>query len=290
MEVSLHPRKCPICKRAIIMQAGEIRIDLEIDPNFIGRGKTARTPWPWGHCPDCDLQTVVSAPSEEWMNATYKDSGLTDENLDVAAATTAAALWNQYVPSSVQSVIEIGCGKAHFLRLLKQQGVQVCGTEPNAALREASTLNFPEILDLPEISKLKTSGRKFDALTLQLSIEHLFQPRENIEAMKDMLNNRAYLFILYHDAAGVAHRLMGQSSPLFDPQHLQLFQHRSMRALCHEINANLLLDIPYANTYPITYWANLLGLKLSGILPAALIKSDVKLRAGNRIMLARFRN
>lgn len=279
--VPLRARSCPGCG----MTETRLR-DREFRPSpdfeFIGRDVPRRSPWKWERCHRCGLLAVRECPPENWFLSRYIESGTTDPELDRRAARTAIELWERHLPATVTSVLDVGCGTGEFLALLKRRGMTVRGIEPNPSLREVSSLESGEILAPDQLSSIE--GRNLESVSFQLSLEHLHDPFRTLQTIRSALVPEAFLFVLYHDARSIPHRLLGKRSPLFDVQHLQLFDSSSMRAFLERAGARVLTDRPYANAYPVSYWARLLGVQ------APLFRSNrlLRLRAGNRVAVAQF--
>lgn len=277
---ALAKRSCPGCGWQALLQ-DPAKIATELNPNFIGRDRPQVSLLSWSECAQCRLLFVNQCPPEEWYLQRYENSGETDPDLDALAARTAINLWNKKMPRSLKSILEIGCGQGHFLRGLKKQGIQICGTEPNRSLRQMSGLSHDEILS-PE--DLPRSSKRFEALSLQLSLEHLYQPREVLAAAAQHLEDHAFLFLLYHSTSAWPHRILGKKSPLYDIQHLQLFDPISLKLFLESVGFRVQSDEAYSNQYPLAYWGKLLGLQT----PSELGKLKVSLKAGNRVCVAQF--
>lgn len=277
---TLTKRSCPSCGWQAPPQ-DPAKVVTELNPNFIGRDRPQASMFSWNDCAECRLLFVSQSPPEDWYLQRYESSGETDPDLDALAAQTAINLWNKKMPRSLKSVLEIGCGQGYFLRGLKKQGIQICGTEPNRSLRQMSGLSHDEILSPVDLTR---SSKRFEALSLQLSLEHLYQPREVLAAAAQHLEDQAFLFLLYHSTSAWPHRILGKRSPLYDIQHLQLFNPGSLKLFLESLGFRVQRDEAYSNQYPLAYWGKLLGLRT----PAALGKLKISLKAGNRVCVAQF--
>ena len=96
------------------------------------------------------------------------------------------------------------------------------------------------------------------------------------------------IFFIVHNTNGLSVKLLKEKSPIFDIEHIYLFNSKNLKQIFEQnkFNDSLVLDVK--NTYPIRYWLKLfplnIFLKNKLIKLLELLKLDlitVKLNAGN---------
>lgn len=307
--MKLTRRPCPACGHQEIsrnISADELRYWQEVAElrvpstlSFIGRQRPQPSPWLWVQCPDCTLSFVALAPDESWLSEIYHKSGVTSAAMDEWAALNALRVWQQVMADRPErsSVLDFGCGRGHFLHLLKQQDPQVqrvLGIEINTDLREQNQLSPHELVaglqTENDRQRITETPNRWSVLSAQLSLEHLMNPDLILQGLIPYLSDPSYCFFLYHDGEGFAHQILAEDSPLFDIQHLQLFNAVAMETFLARHGFQVLLDQRYCNQYPMSYWLTLLGIderKLPHWLFPILQRKSLSLYAGNRVVLAR---
>jgi len=100
-----------------------------------------------------------------------------------------------FVPSSVKTALDIGCGSGHFGQALKiKYNCEVWGIEPNAnAANEAgeildNVINNTFSDDLPELE-----GKKFDVIFFNDVLEHLIDPAKTLSDCNKLLNYNGHI-------------------------------------------------------------------------------------------------
>lgn len=100
-----------------------------------------------------------------------------------------------YVPSNINSALDIGCGGGAFGALLKQQtNCEVWGIEPNKIAADMAVPKLDKVInglfakEMPELN-----GKKFDAIFFNDVLEHLTAPDETLADCYNLLNKDGYI-------------------------------------------------------------------------------------------------
>ena len=102
-------------------------------------------------------------------------------------------------------------------------------------------------------------------------------------------------FLVAHNVDAMSAKIMGYKSPIFDIEHLQLFNARSAGVLMRTAGFREVIIFPIRNAYPIAYWLRLFPLpeplktKLLAALNGPLAwagKRLLRLPAGNLAIIA----
>jgi 2-polyprenyl-3-methyl-5-hydroxy-6-metoxy-1,4-benzoquinol methylase len=97
-----------------------------------------------------------------------------------------------FVPASVTSILDVGCGSGSFGRLLRQRFGDVLrleGIEPVAAAREAArTKGFDRVREgfFPQAVE---AGERFDCIVFNDVLEHILDPDETLRVAREHLGD-----------------------------------------------------------------------------------------------------
>jgi SAM-dependent methyltransferase len=100
----------------------------------------------------------------------------------------------------------------------------------------------------------------FSLITCFQTIEHLSEPLGVCRDLLKLLKPGGAMLIACHNRRATTNRLLGQRSPIFDVEHLQLFSPKSATALLETAGFGTVNVHTYVNRYPMHYWARLFPL------------------------------
>jgi 2-polyprenyl-3-methyl-5-hydroxy-6-metoxy-1,4-benzoquinol methylase len=95
----------------------------------------------------------------------------------------------QFVSQKARRVLEVGCGRGHFLRLLKQRGnVHATGVEPFAEAAEQAEVHADVVLQTDIANALeRLNGELFDTVIFNDVLEHLVDPWGVLASIRPLL-------------------------------------------------------------------------------------------------------
>jgi SAM-dependent methyltransferase len=96
-----------------------------------------------------------------------------------------------------------------------------------------------------------------DLVTCFQVIEHVWDPVKIASDALALLKPGGLLFIVAHDRRAFSARVMGTRSPIFDIEHLQLFDRRTSATLLQTAGFDSIKVSSVRNKYPIDYWIKL---------------------------------
>ena len=177
-----------------------------------------------------------------------------DSNIEAKyAAKTYVKNLQKALPNFKGSVLDIGAGDGAFLSAA--QGVLATsnlGIEPSIKAIAKNDDNRVNIKNIA-IEDLETN-QKFDLVTCFQTIEHLNNPREFINNIKRFIKPGGYFAISCHNRLSFANKILGEKSPIFDVEHLQVFTDRGIEKLFSGLNFEIVYSNMYRNKYPLSYW------------------------------------
>jgi len=94
-----------------------------------------------------------------------------------------------------KEILDIGCGTAHFLGYMKEKQYSTLGIEVDKKAREYGKSKF-QIDILPTEKFVDGSiNKKFSTITMWHVLEHIYDPREYLSLIKDLMNPDSYLIV-----------------------------------------------------------------------------------------------
>lgn len=137
-------------------------------------------------------------------------------------------------------MLELGCGRGGLLRGAAQEGWKVRGVEMTPAFAtEGSGLD----IEIAAVEDARSLNEKYDAILLAAILEHLYEPTQCLQRVRDALTPGGVVFIdvpnecsLWSRAANLYMHARGRPwavnlSPTFAPFHVVGFCPRSLRTV-----------------------------------------------------------
>jgi SAM-dependent methyltransferase len=146
-----------------------------------------------------------------------------DSNIEAkfAAKTYVTTLKKALPPLFKGSALDIGAGDGAFLKEAKEFfATSNLGIEPSIRAIEKCEDVEVKLMNIA-IENFETD-EKFDLVTCFQTIEHLNDPRNFIETIKPFIAPGGYLAISCHNRQSIVNKILGEKSPIFDVEHLQV--------------------------------------------------------------------
>lgn len=155
-----------------------------------------------------------------------------------------------YIPTTIKSALDVGCGGGAFGVLLKQQvNCEVWGIEPNKTAADTAAANLDKAInglftkDMPELA-----GKKFDAIFFNDVLEHLPVPDETLADCHNLLNDNGYIIasipnIRWYPVMLSLLRYKDfkyENAGVMDKTHLRFFTKKSMVRLFNDAGYKVL--------------------------------------------------
>ncbi|MFT5523688.1 MAG: SAM-dependent methyltransferase [Pirellulaceae bacterium] len=125
-------------------------------------------------------------------------------------------------------LLDVGCGKGHFVYRAEQAGWDALGVEvTDASVSVAQRLGAAVInQDFLAMEKVE-----FDVVSMFELVEHLDEPQQFIQKSQEVLTPGGLLFITTPNRISLDASLAGASWRAYDPEHLVLFSPRQLADL-----------------------------------------------------------
>lgn len=263
MNLTWESRPCPLCGSTA---EGKVIVESNVELSKLTEFAFASRKLPeYMHsrmveCGACGLLYGTPAVSiDSGLNA-YRDAAFDSGQESQFAAQTYAKLIAGQLNSSAsrERALDIGAGDGAFLEQLIQLGFRdITGVEPSAA---PIAYAKPEVRNMirHDIFRARDfEGRRFDLVTCFQVMEHLWNPGELAREVNSILNPGGLFVTVTHNLKALSARLLGDKSPIFDIEHLQLFSEKTIRALLQRSGFTDIRVMRVWNRYPIHYWMKL---------------------------------
>lgn len=218
------PIRCPICR------------DSETsDPYPNARGPARR--WPLARCGSCGLVFQRRAPTDAELEEGYRTAygepqrrfGGPLERLIELFRRARLRLAKRLLPPG-GSVLDVGCGRGLFLRLLRAHGYQVRGTEYSAATARNADPGIA--IDVGDVTPGRYPDASFDLISIWHVLEHLRHPDVTLAACALALKPGGALLLAVPNHGSAQARFGGEHWFHLDlPRHVFHFDAASLSRL-----------------------------------------------------------
>ena len=288
-------RPCPVCGSTEARVFVEARLEQsELDSMSFSSRKV-----PEGlyhrllECAQCDLLYASPVPTFESLTDAYRQADYASGTEARYAAATYANVLESIAPQlpDLRGAADIGAGDGAFLERLRAAGFEdTVGFEPSEAPLAAAAPSVRNSIRPEPFRAGVLPDESFTLISCMQTIEHVLDPLEVCRDAVRALAPGGAVLIACHDRRALSARVLRQRSPIFDIEHVQLFSHRSIRALLLRAGLESIEVRPLSNRYPIRYWLQLAPLPerleaaLGRLLAAGrLVDRPVSLRVGNLV-------
>ncbi len=287
-------RSCPMCGGN---KEARVVLESNVDPSKLNAYAFASRKLPeYMHsrmveCADCGLVYGTPAVSSDCMAEAYGaaayDSGLESQ----FASQTYAKLISPTLSSlpSHDKALDIGTGDGSFVEQLLGLGFRhVTGVELSSAPLAAAKPEIRSMIRHGIFRREEFQNQRFDLITCFQILEHVPNPAELLHDVFALLKPGGLFVSVAHNLNALSARLLGQKSPIYDIEHLQLFSETTIIELLSRSGFMRTSVTSVWNHYPISYWLRLFpippGLKRTTLSAAGNIGLGnivVPLPAGN---------
>jgi SAM-dependent methyltransferase len=146
--------------------------------------------------------------------------------------------------SQGKKLIDIGCGTGHFAALMKKNGYEVIGLEPDPIARKnAKSINNIDAKDVKELSNLQSESA--DVITMWHVLEHVYDLKEAIQEYKRVLNNHGVLLVAVPNLESYDADYYKEYWAAYDvPRHLYHFRKEDIKRLFNGFDMELSAVLP----------------------------------------------
>lgn len=192
-------------------------------------------------------------------------------------------------------LLEIGCGNGFFLEEALRQGYKsVYGVEPGEKSVMGARESIKKNITIDIFRKNLCKKDFFDVLICFQTFDHIPDPNSFLSECYRILKKGGLVLFLNHDEQALLNRLLGQSSPIIDIEHMYLFNKGTMRRIFKKHRFKVLKVDSAFNIHALGYWLRLVPLpvgfkkSLLKILESSnLANLKIKIYPGNLVLYAK---
>ena len=162
----------------------------------------------------------------------------------------------EFIPDPGSKVLDIGTAGGAFLDAAAEFGYDAWGMEPSAFLVEQGKKRGLQI-EQGTIEDNRFEKYSFDMVCLWDVIEHLTDPKESLEAIRELLKPNGILLINYPDIGTWQARLFGKKFWWIISVHLTHFSRSTIRDICLRTGYEAIHFRPYFQTLEFGYLADM---------------------------------
>jgi SAM-dependent methyltransferase len=262
MKLDFVPRACPLCGG----EDARVLVEATLDEAKLTASAFASRKLPeYMHsrmveCKLCGMLYANPVLRQEALAEAYKEASFDSGAESRLAAETYRALLAPHldVLPNRESALDIGAGDGAFVEKLLALGFKdVVGIEPSEAPIEAAKPAIRGYLKCGIFVAEQFAPESFDLITCFQVIEHVWDPVKIARDACALLKPGGLFVIVAHDRRAFSARVMGTKSPIFDIEHLQLFDGPTGSALLRNAGFDSVTARSVRNRYPINYWIKL---------------------------------
>jgi SAM-dependent methyltransferase len=224
------PRKCAGCGSAARSFA------------FTGRDwylGTAQGRWSYYKCSTCRSVYADPQPTDADLDAAYaasygpyRDPGLLERLAEPLARREAA--WVIAMAGGSGTVLDLGCGTGAMMRRIRESGWvgPIRGVEFSEEVARATMNRLGLPVDVATVETAPIPEAPARIVVLRHVIEHVREPREVLERVREMLESDGLLYLATPDRRALAAAAFGRFWHGYDPpRHLHAFTAGGVRTL-----------------------------------------------------------
>lgn len=186
-------------------------------------------------------------------------------------------------------LLDVGCGNGFFLEEAKEMGVgAVYGIEPGKASVKKAPKWLQKNIIVGILEKGAVKNNSFDIVCCFHTLDHIVDPNEFLQQVYASLKKGGKALFIVHDTSGLSVKLFGEKSPIFDVEHIFLFNKKNLAQLFQKNKFTVLETFDVKNTYPLQYWFRMIPIPkkvkqtiLFLLMKTRLINLPITLSAGN---------
>lgn len=262
MKLEFAPRLCPLCGSGKSKLWTKARIDESRLTNsaFASRKIPEYMHLAMVECASCRLLYANPVLRQDSLAQAYREAAFVSRTESRYAALTNRRLTEGrlHLIAARESALDIGAGDGAFVEQLLDLGfARVTGVEPSLASIAAAPPAIRRCLRNSLFHAADFPPKSLDLIACFQVLEHLLEPARTVREAFSLLKPGGLLIIVAHDRRAVSARLLGTRSPIFDIEHLQLFDRPTGTALLLDAGFEVIAVDAVRNRYPLDYWLRL---------------------------------
>jgi len=152
-------------------------------------------------------------------------------------------------------LLDIGCGNGFFLEKARSLGIkEVYGVEPSKPAVRKAPKWLQGRIKIDVLHKDLFRNSFFDVICCFHTLDHVVDPNFFLKETFNLLKNGGEALFIVHDTGGLSVRVLGERSPIFDIEHIYLFNKNTLAKIFKKNGFKVVEVFEVQNTYPFFYW------------------------------------
>lgn len=158
-------------------------------------------------------------------------------------------------------LLDIGCGNGFFLEEAKHLGIgSVYGIEPGMASVKKAPRWLQKYIKIGFFKESIYKKNSFDIVCCFQTLDHIIDPNSFLKDVYFTLKKGGKILFIVHDTDGLSVRLFQEKSPIFDIEHIFLFNRNTLSKLFVKNGFKNIKIFSVKNDYPLFYWVRMIPL------------------------------
>lgn|GEM_PF-1355318 len=128
-------------------------------------------------------------------------------------------------------VLDVGANTGVFLKRVKPLAGEIHGIEPSQEATQLAERECGAVVQNTAVADADLQDGSFDVITMWDVVEHLYDPKSDLDFLYSKLKPGGVLFITTHDVEELFARLTGRHYPMLMYQHFYHFSKRTLSAM-----------------------------------------------------------
>ncbi len=184
-----------------------------------------------GRCASCGFVFCLPVPTADELNQYYSGYGSV-ENISPITIQRYHELLDAFEPfRKTNRIIDVGCGRSHFLKTARERGWNVYGTEYSDELVNHGR-NMGIEMFKGDITEAGFESGKFDVVTSFEVLEHTWAVKQQVNTYNHILRKEGALYLTTPDFNSIIRRYVGADYSVINyPEHLTYFTKKTLHRL-----------------------------------------------------------
>jgi SAM-dependent methyltransferase len=247
---------CALCGSAVPSRVRYPERIQDTPIDFAARKKPSRQHFRVVECQGCGLVYSTPILSPDVIDRLYRDSPFIQEEQVGNMGRDYQDQVRRILPMLPlkQRLLEIGCANGFFLQLAQELGFrEVWGVEPGAeAVRRADPAIRARIVNAHFSADL-FPAESFDVVCCFQVLDHLLSPNTVLADVHRLLRPGGLVLLINHNIRSWFPRLLGERSPMYDIEHIYLFDKQTVQQLLHKNGFEPVTVHNTSNSYTLSY-------------------------------------
>ena len=163
----------------------------------------------------------------------------------------------------IDSLLEVGCADGYFLRVAKDMGIpNICGIEPGKDAVEKADDDLRHLIYNGVFHEGLYEENSFDMVCMFQVLDHVVDPLNVMTNVARVLKPGGYFITVTHNVKSWQPRLLGEGCPMFDVQHIFLWDLNTIRALIEKVGLRYIRSGNIRVRYSTRFFVRMLPLPM----------------------------